>query len=196
MTSSVRAMLSARSIAVVGASPRDGSFGHRLVTEVGRSRSSPTIHLVNPRYDEVLGRPCVPSLDAIDGPVDLVLLGVPDSVLEEQLTRAAARGDRSAVVFGTAYEPPATGRPSLTARLATVAGDAGMALCGGGCMGFANVSDGVTSARLSRARPAAGRAGCLGDALGVRVLRAAAHTSTDRLHPGRVVRSGARDDDG
>src|SRR3954454_7328812 len=143
MTSAVRAMLSARSIAVVGASPRAGSFGHRLVTEVARSASSPAIHLVNPRYDDMLGRPCLPSLDAIDGPVDLVLLGVPDAVLEEQLTRAAARGDRSVVVFGTAYEPPAADRPPLTARLATIAGDAGMALCGGGCMGFANVTDGV-----------------------------------------------------
>ena len=85
----------------------------------------------------------MPSLDAIDGPVDLVLLGVPDSVLEEQLTRAAARGDRRRVVFGTAYEPPAAGPAVAAARLATIAGDAGMALCGGGCMGFVNVSDGV-----------------------------------------------------
>ena len=54
----------------------------------------------------MLGRPCVPSLDAIAGPVDLVLLGVPDAALEEQLARRLSRGDRSAVVFGSAYEPP------------------------------------------------------------------------------------------
>jgi acetate---CoA ligase (ADP-forming) len=142
MTSSVQAMLTARSVAVVGASPREGSFGHRLVSEVTRSLSAPAIHLVNPRHLEVLGRPCLPSLDAIDGPVDLVLLGVPDAVLEAELTRAGARGDRSAVVFGTAYEPPGVG-PNLTARLAAVASHAGMALCGGGCMGFVNVTAGL-----------------------------------------------------
>jgi acyl-CoA synthetase (NDP forming) len=143
MTSSVRAMLTARSVAVVGASPREGSFGHRLVTEVRRSPAGPAVALVNPRYTEVLGQPCLPSLDAIDEPVDVVLLGVPDGVLEEQLGRAAARGDRSAVVFGTAYEPPEPGRPTLGERLAALAGDAGMALCGGGCMGFVNVSAGL-----------------------------------------------------
>ena len=136
-------MLSARSVAVVGASPREGSFGHRLVTEVRRSPSTPELFLVNPRHTEVLGAPCVPSLDAIEDPVDLVLLGVPDSALETELTRAAARGARGAVVFGTAYEPPSPERPRLGARLAEIARAADMALCGGGCMGFANVSEGL-----------------------------------------------------
>lgn len=142
MSSSVRAMLSARSVAVVGASPRPGSFGHRLVTEVSRSPSAPAVHLVNPRYDDVLGKPCVPSLFDIDGPVDLVLMGVSDSLLEEQLRRAAERGDRSAVVFGTAYEPAGEG-PTLTARLAEIAVGGDMALCGAGCMGFVNVTNGL-----------------------------------------------------
>ena len=83
-------------------------------------------------------------------PLDLVLLGVPDSALEEQLSLAAARGDRSAVIFGTCYEPPVPAlsssgvpgpaAPGLRARLAAIAAGAGMALCGGGCMGFVNLA--------------------------------------------------------
>jgi acyl-CoA synthetase (NDP forming) len=64
----VRAMLDARSVAVVGASARPGSFGERVVTELRRSPSAPAVHLVNPRYREVLGTPCVPSLTDLDGP--------------------------------------------------------------------------------------------------------------------------------
>jgi acyl-CoA synthetase (NDP forming) len=138
----VRAMLGARSVAVVGASSRPGSFGARLVTEVLRSRSAPEVTLVNPRYDVVAGRVCVPSLRDLADPVDLVLLAVNDSVVEEQLALAAARGDRSAVVFGSAWSPPAPG-PSLRQRLAAVADGAGMALCGGGCMGFVQVAGGL-----------------------------------------------------
>ena len=60
----VRAMLSARSVAVVGASARPGSFGQRLgAPRSAAARRSPDVHLVNPRYDEVLGRPCVAILD-------------------------------------------------------------------------------------------------------------------------------------
>ncbi|HET9944119.1 MAG TPA: CoA-binding protein, partial [Actinomycetes bacterium] len=140
---SVRAMLGARSVAVVGASARPGSFGERVVTELRRSTSAPTVHLVNPRYPEVLGTPCVPSLADLDDPVDLVLLAVGDDRLEEQLALAAGRGDRSAVVFGSAHSSPADGAGPLRDRLARIASDAGMALCGGGCMGFVELTHGL-----------------------------------------------------
>ena len=78
MASAVQAMLGARSVAVVGASARPGSFGERVVTELRRSPSAPAVHLVNPRYPEVQGMACVPSLSDLDGPVDLVLLAVGD----------------------------------------------------------------------------------------------------------------------
>jgi acetate---CoA ligase (ADP-forming) len=167
----VRAMLEARRIALVGASARPGSFGQRMVAEVARSPSRPTVHLVNPRYRQIGGHDCVPSLADLPDPVDLVLLGVPDAALESQLALAAGRGDRSAVIFGNAWEaPPASddghgpaavaenpgGQPDgaadpgapggpvpLRGRLAATARGAGMALCGAGCMGFVNVAHGL-----------------------------------------------------
>lgn len=138
----VRAMLGARSVAVVGASTRGGSFGERLVTELRRSPAAPTLHLVNPRYDTVQGLPCLDSLDDLPAPVDLVLLAVGDDQLDGQLRLAAGRGDRSAVVFGAAWSPPSP-EPSLRDRLAATAIEAGMALCGGGCMGFVDVTGGL-----------------------------------------------------
>jgi acyl-CoA synthetase (NDP forming) len=126
-------MLGARSIAVVGASDRSGSFGLRMATEALRSPSSPQIHLVNPRLSELLGHRCVPSLADVPGPVDLVLLGVPDRVLDAQVELASSRGDAGAVVFGSAH--------GIGSRLRAVAGE--MALCGAGCMGFVNVEKGV-----------------------------------------------------
>ncbi|MDR0344137.1 MAG: CoA-binding protein, partial [Nocardiopsaceae bacterium] len=138
----VTAMLEARSIALVGASPRPGSLGERMVAEARRSPSRPRLYLVNPRYQQVAGDRCYPSLASLPEAVDLVLLGVPDSALAEQLTLAAARGARSAVIFGGAFDGP--GRPAgLRARLAAIAGPAGMAVCGAGCMGFVNVTRGL-----------------------------------------------------
>jgi acetate---CoA ligase (ADP-forming) len=128
-------MLEARSVALVGASPRPGTFGQRMVEEVAKSPARPEVHLVNPRYTEIGGQRCVPSLAGLSGPVDLVLLGVPDAALEQQLTLAAERGDRSAVIFGNAHE--------LRERLAGIARSGGLELCGAGCMGFVNVARGL-----------------------------------------------------
>jgi len=138
----ITAMLEARSVALVGASPRPGSLGERMVAEVARSPSRPRLHLVNPRYDEIGGARCHPSVADLPGPVDLVLLAVPDAALDDQLTAAASRGARSAVIFGGAYDVPGQ-PPGLRARLAATARDAGMALCGAGCMGFVNVTRGL-----------------------------------------------------
>lgn len=129
----LRRMLEARSVAVVGASDRPDSLGLRMATEALRSPGPERVWLVNPGRDTVLGRPCVPSLADVPEPVDLVLLGVPDSALVEQVAVAAGRGDAGAVVFGPAH--------GLRERIVEAAG--GLEVCGPGGMGFLNVVAGV-----------------------------------------------------
>jgi len=137
----VTAMLEARSVALVGASARPGSLGARMITEVARSPSAPRTYLVNPRYTEIGGVPCLPNLAEVPESVDLVLLAVPDTTLEDQLVLAARTQVRSAVIFGNAFD--ADGGTGLRDRLAAIATDAGMAMCGAGCMGFVNVARGL-----------------------------------------------------
>jgi len=166
----VAAMLEARSVALVGASPRPGSLGARMIEEVAKSPSRPRTYLVNPRYDKIGDVQCYPGLADLPEPVDLALLAVPDTALEEQVRVAATAGTRSVVIFGSAVDPPGhpgpapgppprptpsipspdsfavTGRPhgtGLRDRVATIAVDAGMAVCGAGCMGFVNVARGL-----------------------------------------------------
>ncbi len=161
----LQAMLEARSVAVLGASPRPGSFGERVRIEVQRSPARPEIHLINPRYAEIAGRACLPSLHDVPEPVDLVLFGVGDHALEEQFEVAARRGDRSAVIFGSVVDqddPFATGPDSLRGRIAALAREHGMAVCGGGCMGFVNVSRGLRAiGYLEREPLPAGPIGCV-----------------------------------
>ena len=129
----VTAMLGARSMALVGASARPDSLGSRMIIEA--QRGSPRFGLVNPKYDRIGDLPCAPSIGDLDGPVDVALLGVPDSVLLDQLAAAAAAGARSAVLFGSAH--------GLRDEIAAIATEAGMAVCGAGCMGFVNNALGV-----------------------------------------------------
>lgn len=137
--SALRRMLEARSVALVGVSRRPGSLGELALVELDRSPGKPELHLVNPRYagEPIGSRLVVASLDDLREPPDLVVLAVGDANLEQQLSMAAARGVRAAVIFASAFDPsPPDGAAHLRARLAGIATDAGMALCGGGCMGF------------------------------------------------------------
>ena len=147
-------MLEARSVALVGASTRPGSLGARMIEEVARSPSRPRTYLVNPRYDEIGGVRCYPSLGDLPGPADLALLAVPDAALEEQVRAAAASGTRSAVIFGAAVDSDGgSSGPGLRERVAGIAVDAGMAVCGAGCMGFVNVARGLRAIGYTEADP-------------------------------------------
>src|SRR4051812_24055885 len=78
----VRAMLGARSVAVVGASPRRGTFGDPLVTEALRSPARPKGSLVNPRYAEIAGPPCHGPPTDLSHPVELRPLRGPATALD------------------------------------------------------------------------------------------------------------------
>jgi len=141
--SALATMLEADSIAVVGASARPGSFGERMMLELTEGGYDGRIYPVNPGYEEILGHGCYGTIAELPEPVDTAILGVPNRALEEQLSAAADAHARSAVIFASGFEEPGAGVPALTDRLATIARDAGMALCGGNCMGFLNLERGL-----------------------------------------------------
>ena len=128
--------MEARSIALVGASPREGSFGEMLVMEAQRGEYAGKLYAVNPKYDtEILGVPAFRSIADIPEPVDLAVLGVGNHLIEDAMRDAISAGARSAAIFASLYEEPSDG-PDLKARLGTMARDADIAVVGGNCMGF------------------------------------------------------------
>ena len=132
-------MLEARSVAVVGASVREGSVGHQSLVELTEGGFEGRIYPVNPKYDEILGLPAYGTLADIGEPLDLVILAVSNALLEDQMRAAAAAGVAGVVIFASGYEAPRDDAPPLTERLGAIARDAGMVVCGGNCMGFANL---------------------------------------------------------
>ncbi len=125
--------------------------------------------------------------------------GVPDASVESAMSAAAKRGDRSAVIFGGAFEPGSPdGKPTragvtpLRERIASIANDAGMALCGAGCMGFVNVARGLRGHRLRGARPDSARTDRSRQLLGFCVLCDAPHAQTLRLDCRDLIGPGAR----
>ena len=139
--SAVRRMMEARSVAVVGASVKEGSLGRQMMVELERGGFDGAIYPVNPGYEEVLGHRCYASIGQIGEPVDLAILGVANARIEQAMREAADAGAASVVTFSSLFEeePPEPGVPALVERVAAIAREQGMALCGGNGMGFLNV---------------------------------------------------------
>jgi acetate---CoA ligase (ADP-forming) len=138
----LRTMLEARSVAVVGASPRPATPGNRMVQQLMVGGFSGALAAVNPKYEVVEGIDCYPSLEEVPFVPDLVLLGVGNRLLEEQMVVAAERGARGVVIFASGLEEE-PGEIPLKERLGRIAREAGMVVCGGNCMGFVDVERGL-----------------------------------------------------
>jgi len=108
-TTALDALLCPRSIAIVGASAREGSFGLRLLNSINSGRYRGAVYPINPRYDEIAGHRCYPSLKAVPEVADCAAFAVSDDLVEAALTDAADAGVRGAVLFGRAYEAPGGG---------------------------------------------------------------------------------------
>jgi acyl-CoA synthetase (NDP forming) len=137
-------MLEARSVAVIGASTREGSVGHETLRElVELGRFDGAVYPINPRYEELFGHRCYASVTEVPGPVDLAVIALGNAHLEETLAACARARVGSALIYASGFEEPRSDAPPLVERLAAIAREAGMAVCGGNCMGFVNVERGL-----------------------------------------------------
>ena len=66
-----------RTVAVVGASEREGSVGRTLLWNLIRHPFGGTVYPVNPRRHSVLGIQAYSSVAAVPEPVDLALIATP-----------------------------------------------------------------------------------------------------------------------
>ncbi len=133
-------LLKPGSIALVGASAREGSPGFQLANMVVHSGYRGKVFPVNPGYASILGKPCYPDLKSLPQAVDHVVMAVSNARLEAVLTEAIEQGARAGTIYENCYlendrEPP------LKQRLASRARASDFQLCGGNCMGFYNVCE-------------------------------------------------------
>lgn len=142
MAHRLSAMFDARSMAVVGASAREGSFGARLARATLSGGFQGQISFINPRGGEILGRGALSSIRDLDHAPDVAVLGIGGANLETALLDAIDMGAKSAVIFDVCHGETASGAPIL-ARLKDIAAEAGIPVCGGSGMGVINTHTGL-----------------------------------------------------
>ncbi len=91
--------LAPRSIALVGATAREGAVGRVVLENVLRGDFDGRIYPVNLKYDEVLGRPCWRRIADLPEPPDVVIVMTPADTVPEIISELGERGTKVAVVL-------------------------------------------------------------------------------------------------
>ncbi|AVG44025.1 MULTISPECIES: acetate--CoA ligase family protein [Achromobacter] len=134
---SLRRLLAPASVAIVGASAKPGAFSNRTLENLANYLGE--IHLINPRYTEVSGRPCHASLRALPSAPDCVIVALPWQAALDAVREAADAGAGGAIVYASGFaETGLAERVALQSAMSDIARGSGMRILGPNCLGIAN----------------------------------------------------------
>lgn len=122
-------------IALIGATTNPLKGANAILTNLITGFKG-AIYPVNPRYAEIQGLKCYPTVAAVPDPVDLAIVFIPARAVVEAVKACAARGIRGVMVESAGFAEAGEAGTALQAELASVARETGIRVWGPNCMGL------------------------------------------------------------
>jgi len=170
---SLSSFLKPRSIAIIGASRRQGTIGNKLFHNLLHQEFKGVVYPVNPNAEAVASVKTYPSVLDIPGEVDLAVVIVPAEAVHQVVEQCGRKGVRSVVVISSGFGESGTEGRERQERLLETVRNYGMRLVGPNCMGVINTDPQVNmNATFSSVFPPAGNIalGTQSGALGLAIL--------------------------
>jgi acetyltransferase len=153
-------LLSPASVALVGASEREGSLGRIVWQNLAAGGLRGELSPVNPKHKSIFGRRCFARLGDMPAAPELAVIVTPAGTVPAILDEAGAAGVRGAVVLTSGFgETGASGR-ALQAEALAAARRHGLRLLGPNCLGLMRTGAGL-NATFSRTPARPGRVALL-----------------------------------
>lgn len=125
-----------QSIAIVGASTKEGSVGNDLAKNLATQGYEGKIYPVNPKAEELYGLKVYPSMTAVGAPIDLALIAIPAVFVPDVLREAGELGVKAAVVISAGFKE--VGNVDLENQIKDICNQYDIALVGPNCLGIIN----------------------------------------------------------
>jgi acetyltransferase len=128
-------MFSPSSVALIGASEKEGSVG-RMIMENLRKGFEGSLYPVNPRRDSVLGLTCVKSVTDLPEPVDLAIIATPSSTVPGIVEECGIRGIPAAIIISAGFRETGPDGIALEKKIAETGKKYGIRILGPNCLGI------------------------------------------------------------
>jgi acetyltransferase len=144
-------LFSPRSVAVVGASPRDSSVGRAVLRNLRSAGFKGSIGLVNPHYREIEGIKAVKNIQELREAPDLLVIATPPQSIPSIVAAAGEQGVAAAIIItaGLGY-----GEGSLAENCERSARASGLRLIGPNCLGVLSSRAKLNASFAARMPPA------------------------------------------
>jgi acetyl coenzyme A synthetase (ADP forming)-like protein len=134
-TENIDLFFHAKSVAIYGASASQNSVGQAIVQNFIKPQYTGKVYAINPKYDQVLGVPCYPSLQDIPGPVDLVVIAVPARITPRVFEDIGAKGCKAAIIISGGFSETGPAGAELEDEVVRIAKEYGIRVIGPNCVG-------------------------------------------------------------
>jgi acetyltransferase len=145
-------LLAPRSVALIGASPRQGSVGRAILGNIQKAQFKGEFGLVNSRYSEIDGIKASGSLATLSFAPELVVITAPAKAIPVLIDEAGRCGTAGAVIVSAGL---GHGKGSMAEAAEQAAKKYGMRLIGPNCLGMM-LPDANLNASFSAHMPSAG----------------------------------------
>ena len=132
-------LLTPRCVAIVGASPREGTLGNNVVMNLRRLGYAGRILPMHPSAPEVAGLPAYHSFAKLPEAAECAVLALPADKIVATLEEGVAHGLRAAVVFASGFAELGDEGRARQRELQALCARTGIVLCGPNCLGLVNV---------------------------------------------------------
>lgn len=139
-------LFNAKAVAIIGATPDLTKLGSSPIVAMHNLGYKGEIYAVNPRYQELMGHPCVASVDDLPDHVEAAMLNVPADAALDALEACARKGIRAIVLVAQGFgEAGEQGKPR-DQRVIDAVRKYGLAVTGPNTNGLANPVSGLAMA--------------------------------------------------
>ncbi len=138
MRTDLARFFSPRSIAIIGASQNLISISGQPLKHLTAHRFPGKLYPVNPKYQEVLGVRCYPSLVALPETPDLALVVVNAARVANTLRECGKLGVPYAIVFSSGFSETGGNGVAMQRELAEIAAEFNIGIIGPNCQGMIN----------------------------------------------------------
>jgi acyl-CoA synthetase (NDP forming) len=139
----IEPILAPRSIAIVGASESPDSWAPEIERSLRHIGFTGDLYPVNPKYDEVWGRPCLKSVAELPRGVDLVVFVVPARLVVRMIDDCGKAGVRGIMVVSSGFAEAGDEGRALQEELRVASIRTGIPVLGPNVEGFVNYVDRV-----------------------------------------------------
>lgn len=139
----ISALLAPRSIAIIGVSQDFNKLNGRVMKFLLDKGYEGQIYPINPKYAEVGGWPCFPSINQVNKAIDLAVIAVPARDVAKQVAACGRAGVKSAIVFSSGFGEMGPEGRALEDELIATARASGLRLCGPNTLGLINAFERV-----------------------------------------------------